>query len=937
MKRAISFVLSLIMVVGICTGTPLLVVSKATYSDCFEYVWNSDGESLSIMECDVSVTGKLEIPAFHDGVPVTGIDEYAFEYCSNLVSIVLPESITTIGAKAFYYCSKLETIEMLGDVTNIGDYAFEKCKNLKVFTFSNDIQEIGCGAFWGCSSLESVVIPDSITAIGGNAFYSCTNLSEIIIPDTIEDVGYCTFVDTGYYNNTDNWEDGVLYIGNHLIEANHSVPMDYSIKDGTKTIAPSAFGGNLNLKTVFIPESVVSIGKEAFARVNNLTEINVSSNNLMYSDIDGVLFNKDKTILISYPLGKVNSSYEVPQTVETIEFACFRYCNFIESIFIPDSVTFIDHGAFSYCENLNNIDFPKSVTNINSRMIYGSSFYNNEENWENGVLYINNQLVKAKDISGAYAIKQGTESISSEAFSNCSNLACIMLPESLKTIHENAFLYCDSLNTVYVDSIENWCNIEFAESYGDSANPLRYAESFFVNGELLTQVEIPMGIKKIPDYTFCSFDITELNIPDNVKEIGKYAFKNCENLTTVVIPKSVSKIKYGAFDGCENLKHVFYDGTEDDWDNIEIEACNVNLTKYVHFSLDHISSSWITDNQGSCTENGSKHKECTVCKEVLETETIYAPGHSCSDWITDKNATVDGAGSKHKECTVCKIVLETETIPQLKCSEPKLTKIENASNGIKITWSKESGAQSYNVYRKTYSNGKWSGWSEIKTGVTSTSYIDTTVKSGVYYLYTVRAKNAAGLSSYNPTGLKIKFLLTPKFTSLSNGSGKTTLKWNKVTGASGYYIYRQTYSNSKWSGWKKVAATKNNYYNDTKVSGGNYYKYTVRAYSGNYTSYYNTSGVQIKYLAAAKISSASSRKDGILINWKKISGASGYYVYRKAPSGDWKKIATVKDNTKIKYLDETPRKGVTYQYCVKAYSGKYTGAYANTYKIKCKY
>ncbi len=927
MKRAISFVLSLIMAFGICTSMPLTVISKANNSDCFEYVWNSDGKSLSIMECDVSVTGEIQIPAYHDGVPITGIDEYAFEYCSNLVSVVLPESITSIGAKAFYYCSKLETVEMLGDVTYIGDYAFENCVKLKSFDLSNDLQQIGIGAFLGCSSLESVVIPDSITAIGGNAFMSCTNLSEIIIPDTIVDVGYCTFNDTAYFNNYDNWENGVLYIGNHLIGADHSVAVDYSVKSGTKTIAPSAFSGNLNLEKVFIPESVVSIGREAFARGGSITDINVSSDNKMYSDIDGVLFNKDKTNLIAYPVGKQNLSYEVPETVENIEFACFRYCNFIESVVIPDSVTSICYGAFSYCENLNNIDLPKSVININSGMIYGSAFYNNEGNWENGVLYINNQLVKANDISGDYAIKPGTISVSSQAFYDCSNLESIILPESLKTIHESAFLYCDGLDTVYVDSIENWCNIEFTESYDNSANPLRYADSLYVDGELLTQVEIPMGIEKIPDFTFRNFDISVLNIPDTVKEIGDFAFRNCENLTTVVIPKSVGKIKYGAFDGCKNLKYVFYSGTNDDWVNTEIEACNVNLTKYVHFSLEHISSSWIVDNQGSCTENGLRHKECTVCKEVLETETIYATGHSYSDWLIDKEATVYSDGKKHKDCTQCGLTLETETIPQLKCSKAKLSKISNTTSGVKITWGKVSGADSYRVYRKTKS-GSWKYLDSTK----KTYFTDSTAKSGTTYYYAVKVRNEAGNTDYS-NSLSIKRLSVPKLSSTSNTSSGVKVTWKKVTGASGYIVYRKTKSGD----WKEIGKTKNLYYTDKKAKSGTSYYYSVRAYSGSVKSYYNTDGLGIRRLVAPKISSATSKNEGILLKWNKITGASGYYVYRKASSGEWKKIATVKGKTKVKYLDESPRKGATYQYRVKAYYGKSTSYNSNTYKIKCKY
>ncbi len=931
MKRAISFVLSLIIVVGICSSMPLAVVSKANDSDCFEYVWNSDGESLSIMECDVSVTGELEIPAYHNGVPITGIDEHAFEYCSSLVSVVLPESITSIGAKAFYYCSKLETIEMLGDVTYIGAYAFENCAKLKSFDFSNDLQVIGIGAFLGCSSLESVIIPNSITTIGGNAFMFCTNLSEIIIPDTIVDVGYCTFLDTAYYNNPDNWENGVLYIGNHLIEANHGVPMDYSIKDGTKTIAPSAFSGNLTLETVFIPESVVSIGKEAFARVNNLTDINVSSDNSMYSDIDGVLFNKDKTFLISYPLGKQNLSYEVPKTVEAIDFACFRYCNFIESVVIPDSVTFIDYGALSYCENLKNIDFSQSVININSGMIYGSAFYNNEENWDNGVLYINNQLVKANDISGEYAIKQGTESISSEAFCNCSNLECIMLPESLKTINESAFLYCDSLDTVYVDSIDSWCNIEFVESYDNSANPLRYADSLFVNGELLTQVEIPTGIEKIPDYTFQNFDIAVLNIPDTVKEIGEFAFRNCENLTTAIIPKSLCKIKYGAFDGCKNLKYVFYYGTKDDWDNTEIEGCNVNLTKYVHFSLDHISSSWIVDNQSSCTENGLQHKECTVCKEVLETETIHATGHSYSDWLIDKDSTVYFDGKKHKECTECGEVLETAVIPQLKPATPKLTGIANTASGVKVVWDAVDGADNYIVYRRVYNAKakKWSGWSKLQAGVTSTAYLDKTAKSGVYYIYTVKANNEAGYSGHT-SGIKTYFLSTPKIASTANTNNAITVKWGKVAGATGYYVYRKT-----TGGWTKLGKTTGKAFTDKTAKAGVTYRYTIRAYYGSYLSSYVANGSAVRRLTTPSLKSATSAKAGITLKWGKVAGATGYIVYRKTGNGGWQKIATVKGNAKVSYLDKTAKKGTTYKYTVRAYYGT-SKSYYNTKGLAVK-
>ena len=368
---------------------------------------------------------------------------------------------------------------------------------------------------------------------------------------------------------------------------------------------------------------------------------------------------------------------------------------------------------------------------------------------------------------------------------------------------------------------------------------------------------------------------------------------------------------------------------------IDIETIKANC---------HIGGDWITDKEPTCTEDGSKHKECTVCGEVLETAVISKTGHRFSDWIIDKNATVDAAGAKHKECTVCKVILEKATIPQLKCAAPKLTKVESTGSGVKVTWSKTAGADSYIVYRKTYSSGKWSGWSSIKSDVSgsATSYTDTTAKSGVYYIYTVRGVNEAGKGSYNSTGLKIKFLATPKLSSVANGSGKVTVKWGKVAGASSYTVYRKTYSNGKWSGWSKIGTTKNTYYNDTKVSSGKYYKYTVRATSGDYSSYYNTSGLKIKYLAAVSLKSATSQKAGVKVTWSAVSGAKGYEVYRRTYSkgkwSGWTKIKTVSGGSTVSYTDKTAKKGVTYKYTVRAISDSNKGSYNTSgLQVKDKY
>ena len=130
------------------------------------------------------------------------------------------------------------------------------------------------------------------------------------------------------------------------------------------SIADSAFKDCTRLTSVTIPNSVTSIGEMAFNSCYSLNSITVDENNLNYSDIDGVLFNKNKTKLIHYALAKTNTSYVIPDSVTSIGEYAFAGCNTLTSITIPDSVTSVSKCAFYYCKNLISITFPNSVTSI---------------------------------------------------------------------------------------------------------------------------------------------------------------------------------------------------------------------------------------------------------------------------------------------------------------------------------------------------------------------------------------------------------------------------------------------------------------------------------------------------------------------------------------------------------------------------------------------
>ncbi len=265
---------------------------------------------------------------------------------------------------------------------------------------------------------------------------------------------------------------------------------------------------------------------------------------------------------------------------------------------------------------------------------------------------------------------------------------------------------------------------------------------------------------------------------------------------------------------------------------------------------------------------------------------------------------------------------------------PTLKSVVNAYGGPQITWNAVGGATQYEVYRKTGS-GKWTYIGSTK----STSYIDKTAKSDAKYYYAVRAVSGTTKSYYtdahfNSICKSVNYLAAPVVKVANTTSTTIKVSWGKVGGAQKYEIYRKAGSAKKW---KKIATTKKTSYTDKKVKNKTTYKYMVKAIDGKIVSAYLSSGVTIRCISAPKLSSVKSAKKGVTFKWNKVSGASGYYVYRKTGSGSYKKIATVKGGSKVSYLDKKAKKGKTYTYTVKAYYKSYSSAYRTGLKIKDKY
>ena len=442
---------------------------------------------------------------------VTSIGSRAFSYCTGLTSVTIPNSVTSIGSRAFYYCSGLTSVTIGNSVTSIGDDAFYNCSGLTSVTIPNSVTSIGSRAFSYCRGLTSVTIPNSVTSNGYEAFSYCRGLTEVTIPNSVTKIGDDAFYNTAWYNTWyNNQADGVIYINNVLYEYKGTMPegTSISIKDGTVSISPSAFRDCSGLTSVTIGNSVTSIGNSAFRDCTGLTSITIGNSVTSigfsaFEDCSGltsVTIGNSVTTIGSSAFSNCSglTSVTIPNSVDSIGasafsgctglttvnynaenctsvglsnsyvfFGCsnlktlnignevktipsyaFRNCRGLTEVTIPNSVTTIGSAAFEDCTGLTSITIPNSVTKIGASAFSNTLWY---DNLADGVIYINDVLYeyKGKMPGGTpISIKEGTISISPEAFSGCSGLNEVVIPNSVTAIGSNAFSGCTNLKNI---------------------------------------------------------------------------------------------------------------------------------------------------------------------------------------------------------------------------------------------------------------------------------------------------------------------------------------------------------------------------------------------------------------------------------------------------------------------------------------------------------
>ncbi len=431
------------------------------------------------------------------------------------------------------------------------------------------VTSIGEDAFYDCTALTSVTIPNSVTSIGFSAFYGCTALTGVTLPTSLTNIGQWAFEDC------------------------------------------------TSLTSVTIPNSVASIGEGAFANCIKMVRIEVDSGNTVFTTIDGVLFDKQKTKVLACP-GRKAGTFAIPSSVTRICKGAFCGCTGLTSVSIPASVTGIGDQAFDGCTGLTSITIPDGVTSIAYRAFRRCT----------GLTSI--------------TIPASVTSIGYYAFDGCTGLTNVTIPVNVTTVNVGAFDSCTSLTSItflnpnviigsadYHYDVFHGCtatgftihgyaastaeiyavagNIPFVSignlsgQCGDgvtwSLDPVTgvltitgsgaisdYADAgspFYNNDKIrtaviedgvtvigrclfegcsdLTSVSIPATVTVIGYSSFRNCGLTgTLNIPNGVDFIGAYAFYNCADLTSVMIPTSVSSIGYRAFTNCTGLTRVVF-------------------------------------------------------------------------------------------------------------------------------------------------------------------------------------------------------------------------------------------------------------------------------------------------------------------------------------------------------------------------------------------
>ncbi len=460
---------------------------------------------------------------------------------SNMIMLTIGDEVEILPNRFAESANRTSTINIPASVRVIGSNAFSSCNFITSLTLPNTIREIGDEAFKYCSRMTDVTLPDSLTTIGSGAFSRCYNLTGLYLPASVTSFGegafkYCDamtwiVVDAAnpVYDSREDCNAIIRTADEYILLTCKNTTLPSTLT----SIADYAFYNNGTLTRMDIPSSILSIGKYAFAECYNLTDVTMAN------------------------------------SVTTIGRNAFSWCGQLANINLSSSLTSIEPYTFAYCYSLTSIEVPVSVTsvaktaflNTNSldtlSVADGNSVFDSRDNSNAIIETASNKLILG---SNSTVIPETVTAIGDSAFFEL-DMPSITIPSAIERVDYNAFDGCYSLNRVDISDLGAWCRIDFANA---AANPLKQAKTLYLNGNLVTDVEVPAGATSVKPYvfTYCS-KLASVSIPNSVDTIGRNAFSNCQELRTASLSNTLKFIGDSAFYYCNNLTSVTIPNTVD--------------------------------------------------------------------------------------------------------------------------------------------------------------------------------------------------------------------------------------------------------------------------------------------------------------------------------------------------------------------------------------
>ena len=480
------------------------------------YQENTDG-TLTVIGVTDPFIMICSIPEKYEGKTITIINDYAFSELSYLHVISIPSTITRIGECVFKSSSYIDSIIVAEENKNY--------KTIDNVLYSKD--ETSIIQYPTGKSSGEYVIPNTVTNIGSGAFYGA-HLSSVTIPDSVKTIGDRAFM---YSDITE------IKLPGNLI-----------------SIGEEAFGLCRKLTKIEIPASVEVIGLNAFYCCEQMEEIIASPKNEYYTSTDGVLFNKDMTKLINYPIGKSGSEYTVPDSVTSLEAYSFFSCTSLKKVRIPNSVTSIGDCAFYSCEKLTEISIPPTLKSL------GESVFENCENLTSII------------------IPDTVTSIEERAF-YCSNITSIYIPKSVISIGNSAFGNCPNLSEITVSNDNKY----YTTKDGVLFNKLMSKLICYPAGKDGSSYTVPESVTSLEPYAFQGTQLNTITLPKNLITIREGALGYNNGLSTITIPESVTNIEPNAFANSNNLEEILVDENNKKYSTKDGVLFDKNLTTLIYY------------------------------------------------------------------------------------------------------------------------------------------------------------------------------------------------------------------------------------------------------------------------------------------------------------------------------------------------------------------